>query len=221
MGLAQDSKGIAVHFNGDKGRHEFGLLDCDGYACEEVWAGIRRYHMEEKGWRDIAYSWGACPGCGRQLTGRDWGNRTAANGTNYGNNYYHAVMVLIGGNERLTDKAKITVLDLGYKHRQEYGRMKLVEHGDLAKRVCPGPIIGGWLDDGAPDPRDKKRLRLPTEEEMILHFESNGHRWALYEGSGQRIRLGSEADNQLNELRNESFVKWLGERPDLEQVGVD
>lgn len=220
MGLAENSKGIAVHFNGDKSHHELGLLDCGGSRCLDVWAGIRDYHVNEKGWRDIAYSWGACPGCGRQLEGRDWGTRTAANGTNYGNNYYHAVMVLIGGGEPLTRKAKITVLDLGYKHRQKYNRMKLVGHGDLAKRVCPGSKINGWLDAGAPDPRDRKGSNISTEDEMILHFESNGHRWALYEGSGQIVRLHPDGDAQLSDLHSEAFVKWLGRRDNLEKIGV-
>jgi hypothetical protein len=55
--------------------------------------GMHRYHMEEKGWLDIAYGHVVCRH-GYVFAGRGFGVRSAANGTKAANDRYFAVCFL-------------------------------------------------------------------------------------------------------------------------------
>ena len=63
--------------------------------CIKTWLGWQRYHMDFHGWVDLAYNGGYCQH-GIIFPGRGAGVRSAANGTNEGNQNHYAV-VWIGG----------------------------------------------------------------------------------------------------------------------------
>lgn len=89
--------GATVHHEGPA------LGTYDHSSCPSKVRGIQSYHMDAKGWADIAYSLMPCRhGAIFECRGR--GIRTAANGTNVGNDQAHAVCALVGTGDPLTDE---------------------------------------------------------------------------------------------------------------------
>ena len=77
-------EGVAIHWEGPP------LGSFPHSLCAGKVRAIQRFHMDARGWDDIAYSAVVCPH-GHVFEGRWIGIRTAANGTSYGNNRYYAV----------------------------------------------------------------------------------------------------------------------------------
>lgn len=148
--IANTTRGVALHWNGKP----MGLLSCRGDRCAATWAAIKRWQttVRQPPFRDIAYTWGVCPGCGRKHEGRGWGVRTAANGTNAGNRDWHAVMVMYGLGEPYTQAAKASVLELHAEHRRIYGHGILTTHTAVRNGTtdCPGKDGVDWVKAGGP-----------------------------------------------------------------------
>lgn len=110
--------------------------------------GIQNFHMNTRGWSDIAYSVAADPfGQAWELRGR--GIRTAANGTNACNSGHHAIFVIIGDGETLTDGHKIAIS----RARQWLGGSSHTGlHQDCKATSCPGSEVINWLRAGMPTP---------------------------------------------------------------------
>src|SRR6476469_2135429 len=72
--------GVAVHYGGGA-QH---LTGKSHDACRLRFRSWQDYHMNNRGWADIAYTGGFC-GHGVVMQGRWWDVRTAAQGTNDGN----------------------------------------------------------------------------------------------------------------------------------------
>lgn len=90
--------GVGLHYGGPPQ----GIVAHD--QCADVWRAWQRYHMDKHGWSDIAYTFGACDH-GYLLAGRGVGVRTAANGTDYGNDHFYAICWLGGEDEHPSRKA--------------------------------------------------------------------------------------------------------------------
>ena len=142
----RSSTGITVHWNGGP----MGLLTAAMEVVLRRALGIWRFHVEGRGWADIAYNWLVAPD-GTIIEGRGWGIRSAAQGT-IGNRTKHAVMLMIGVGEKPTDEQLLAVLWLSDEHRRRYGKTKLVPHHRWSATSCPGPDVTRWLRDGAPEP---------------------------------------------------------------------
>lgn len=120
--------------------------------CPSIWRAWDAYHRS-KGWVGIAYSHGACPH-GFVFEGRGSGVRTAAQGTNDGNNRSYAVCALLGAGDVLTDECKVAMLDaraLLVTGRKPAGAV-IWPHNAWHSTSCPGEPIDRWIDDGAPRP---------------------------------------------------------------------
>lgn len=161
--LPRHPKGFGVHYNGPELNLTGGCAE--GRRCANAVRATQNYHMDTKGWSDIAYSFLVCPSCGRIYEGRSWGVRTAANGTNRANNRWHAVMVLIGGDEPITDAAKRSVLYLREAHEDRYGTRRLKPHRRFKSTACPGKPTTDWLKAGAPRPEEEE-AHMPSKEEV-------------------------------------------------------
>lgn len=203
--LPRNPKGFGVHYNGPA----LGLSDCnDGVDCAEAVRGTQNYHMDQKGWSDIAYSFLVCPSCGRVYQGRSWDVRTAANGTNRGNDNWHAVMVLIGDDEPITDAAKYGVLWLQRKHAQRYNTDRLKPHRRFKSTACPGKPTTDWLKEGAPRP-DEEEEHMPSKEEIadetikrLLRSEVHGKPFS------NRLHDADVASRQaIRELRKRDYER--------------
>jgi hypothetical protein len=129
----------------------------DHNRCASLWRGFQAWHMDGRGWQDIAYNWGACPH-GVRYEGRGRGRRSAANGTNSGNARSEAICYIAGAGDPLTDPAKHAFLDAAAA--SEGGRMRW-DHSDWKSTECAGDPIRGWEAQGWPRPGGATPGSLP------------------------------------------------------------
>lgn len=119
----------------------------DHARCANVWRGFQAFHMDGRGWADIAYTSGVCLH-GVRFEGRGRGVRTAANGTNDGNSSSYAVCVIAGEGDRITDAAKMAIVDEGERLGVPVDRV----HADWKGTGCPGADLKAWVHAGARRP---------------------------------------------------------------------
>lgn len=113
-------------------------------SCPGAVRNIQRFHQQTRGWADIAYNFLICPH-GVVFVGRGWGRRSAANGTNAGNTWGHAVMVMVGTGETIGPAVFGSLATLHLEHRRLYGRSLLRTHRSFKSTDCPGPTLTGWV----------------------------------------------------------------------------
>lgn len=130
--------GAAAHWEGG----HLGITAATPHVeCEARWRGIQRYHMVTRGWVDIAYTGGYCQH-GYAFAGRGFYTRTAANGTNSGNQNYYAFCFLGGTGDVATTDA-LNALEWWVREARLKGGagMKVVPHSSLFATACPGPQL--------------------------------------------------------------------------------
>jgi hypothetical protein len=146
--------GTALHYEGPdlgaKGPAVWSHADCAGMV-----RGIQKFHMDTRGWDDIAYTAVVCPH-GYVFEGRGVGQRTAAQGTNLGNQNYYALCGLWGEGDSFTDAAKV-----GYDQGIQWLRRKgagtdVQPHQHFHSTSCPGSAVMAWLKAGRPLPAQPK-----------------------------------------------------------------
>ena len=127
-------------------------------SAKEIMAEVRRWHVKERGWRDVAYA-ALIAENGGTARGRDLDNdgnvleETGAGAVGYNKNVIH--LALAGGkgstaNDLFSDHftpAQDTVLrDMIEEIQERAGRkMKVIGHNDVAAKACPGFQVGPWL----------------------------------------------------------------------------
>lgn len=142
--------GLAVHYTAAEADRVDDPNDCPARV-----RGIQRYHMDTNGWADIAYSWLVCRH-GTIYEGRGWNVRTAANGTNAGNDHYLAVCFLGGdrdGRDDVTDPGRQAIAWLWAEIRRRYQTATRIRpHSYFKATACPGAELRRWLTAGMPLP---------------------------------------------------------------------
>lgn len=150
--------GVAVHWEGP----HIGTFPHS--SCAALVRGIQAYHMDTNGWADVAYSAIACPH-GYIFEGRGPGHRTAANGTDDGNQRFYAVCFLGGEGDDFTAEARQAINDA----IDWLGGGEIVGHRDLTSTACPGDEISAWVRAGHPSPGGTTPAPPPpTEEEVTM-----------------------------------------------------
>jgi hypothetical protein len=138
-------------------------------SCSSIVRGYQNFHMDSRGWADIAYNSLVCPH-GHRYEGRGPGVRSAAQGTTDGNDRSYATCALTGDNDPLSDPMKLAYLDEGTASRL----IKLVwGHRDWKSTACPGDPIYAWRTAGFPRPQEDD---LPYSEEQIIELVQRGIR---------------------------------------------
>lgn len=136
--------GVTFHWEGPH-MGAFGHDKCAGKV-----RGIQRYHMESRGYADIAYTALVCPH-GHVYEGRGIGVRTAANGTDAGNDSWYAVCSLAGEGDPFTDAEKRGLRDAASWLRSSGGASGRVSaHRDHKATACPGDERYRWVHAGMP-----------------------------------------------------------------------
>lgn len=144
--------GSAGHWNGgpvgDTSSHDL---------CERHWRADQIYHMDRQKWADIAYSGGFCQH-GVCLAGRGFFVRTAANGSNTGNQSYYAFCWIGGQGETPTTDA-LNAFEWWVQEARLHGGagMRVKPHNALFATACPGAIITARCNG-----IDNRVLTLPT-----------------------------------------------------------
>lgn len=138
--LQVQSRGIVVHYeavDSSMDTHD---------KCDDRVRRTQRFHQETRGWSDIAYNWLVCRH-GVIYEGRGWGVRSAANGTDEGNDGYHAVCYL-DDDQRGTDLTAAAAAAIGVVVREcgAHGFGSEVRpHSSLKPTACPGEELREWI----------------------------------------------------------------------------
>jgi hypothetical protein len=136
-------------------------------SCAAKVRGIQAFHMDSRGWQDIAYTYLTCPH-GFVFEGRGRDVRTAANGTTQGNSTAYAVCYLGGEDDPFTDAARAA-------QRAALDRLDRIGgagpgrncHRDWKPTACPGDVICGWVRAGQPIPDTPSPTPHPDTEELF------------------------------------------------------
>jgi hypothetical protein len=125
--------------------------------------------MFTRGWADIAYSYLVCKH-GFVFEGRGVGIRTAAQGTNAGNDAFHAVCFLGDDTANRDD-----ITDPGRRAMREavtlcnaWAKVKEVRpHSFFHPTGCPGDELRSWIIRGLPVVPEQKDILDMNEEELL------------------------------------------------------
>lgn len=167
-----DLLGMAVHYSASEYDRapEVGL-------CDDRVRAIQNYHMDAKDhkWADIAYSFLVCHH-GDIFEGRGWGVRTAANGTNWGNDHFLAVCFLGADKvdrDDVTDTGRQAITSVIQECRRRVQTATAVySHSDIKATACPGNELRAWLRLGMPLPvperKEPQRVIVNAPQVTIL-----------------------------------------------------
>ena len=141
--------GFVIHHNGPPAN----CIDRPHTRCEVFWASVRSYHVNTKGWSDIAYSFGICPH-GARFTGRGWDKNQFANGEDVvgvedgPDRDWYSVLAFVGGGYDSVPEEKVTPsMLLGLSRLIDEGRdtgrcgLAVLPHKDFKPKPCPGPTL--------------------------------------------------------------------------------
>ena len=124
--------GVTIHYVGAS------HINDSHASCAGRVRGIQNHHINGNGWADIAYSLLVCAH-GYVYVGRGINRRTAANGTNAGNQNWYAVCALIGGSQKPTDEMVQGIKDaIAYLRRSGGAGSRINGHRDHLATSCPG-----------------------------------------------------------------------------------
>lgn len=137
------TEGVTIHYEGPH------MGDYADESCASKVRGIQAFHMDSRGWADVAYSDIVCRH-GYVYECRGFGVRTAAQGTNPGNSLSYAICVMMGVDDTLTDAAKTAVVERLAWYRSKGSGPKTWVHSDWHSTGCPGDPIRAWVASGMP-----------------------------------------------------------------------
>lgn len=142
--ITPEKGGTALHYEG---------VDVPLKAHTECYKRVQQiqnFHMDTRGWNDIAYTALVCSH-GYVFEGRGPGVRTAANGTDAGNQNYYAICWIGGPKETFPEGARVAIKQAISWLRVEGGAGKAVRpHSYFKSTSCPGDQIRHWLGAGMP-----------------------------------------------------------------------
>jgi N-acetylmuramoyl-L-alanine amidase len=125
----------------------------DHSGCDDRVRQIQNGHMDGNGWDDIAYNFLTCHH-GYTFEGRGWDVRSAANGTDAGNDHYLATCFLGLDREGRDDVTKagrdaIRAVAQTCDNRYVFGNLNK-GHRDFKATACPGNELYAWVKAGMP-----------------------------------------------------------------------
>lgn len=138
---ANCNQGIVLHYDGE-GRN---LSKKAHSECIKYWDWCRRFHINDRGWLDIGYSYGVCPH-GYTFVGRGYNRQQAAQPG--GNTTWHSITLMTGAGEAITEVQRLAVIDT---HRYLIGRgvhSAIRRHNNFVSTSCPGSIITRMIAEG-------------------------------------------------------------------------
>lgn len=125
-----------------------GKTTWDHSKCASLIRGIQNFHMDSRGWADIAYNFIVCPH--RVIfEGRGFNIWNGANGTNTANRTSHAIMWLSGEDNPFTDGEKAAFREaVKLVSDKTLAPDKAVGHRDHKSTACPGDERYRWIQNG-------------------------------------------------------------------------
>jgi hypothetical protein len=140
------SGGSTAHYEGPA----LGGFPWPHSRCPSIWRADQAWHIDHNHWADIAYTGGICIH-GFIFVGRWFGRRTAANGSNEGNQRSYAWCYMAGQGEPFTDEAK-GAMSYAFSLAQDVGGAgpNIWPHKHWFNTACPGDPVEQWLNAGHP-----------------------------------------------------------------------
>jgi len=179
------------HYSGADADEQADHANCAGRV-----RGIQRYHMDTRGWLDIAYSFLVCVH-GYVFAARGYGVRTAATGPANG----HSLAVCFLGNDSagradVTPAAQQAHVEIARAINERYGRvLRYAGHRDFMATACPGDELYRYVRSAefarasAPsDPSKELRWLLPW-----LDWKLGGEEGPRPRGAPKKIPEGAWA----------------------------
>lgn len=159
------SKPSTAHWNGPVLKVS-GSITWDHSKCASLVRGIQNYHMDAKGWSDIAYNFIECPH-GYTYEGRGLNVNNGANGTNDGNRTSHAVMCLAGEENPFPDSEKSEFREcVKYIADHTDAPDRCIGHRDHKATACPGNERYDWVHRGMP----LNNVPVPQPSPVVSNF---------------------------------------------------
>lgn len=138
--IAARPLGTTIHWEGPK----IGTFPHD--ACADKVRGIQVFHMNTRGWADIAYNYIVCPH-GYVFEGRGLNVGSGANGTTQANYDWYAVCALTGEGDPTTPALLSGIAD-AVALCQTRAASKVNGHRDHFSTACPGPELYAAVQAG-------------------------------------------------------------------------
>lgn len=171
-------RGFVIHHNGPE-------ANCIGQPhdrCERFWNAVKSYHMNTRGWSDIAYSFGVCPH-GIRFTGRGWYKNQFANGADVvgaddgADSYWYTVIVFIGTGEAPTDAMVNGVRALIAEGRQaDHCDDRVLPHNAFKVKACPGPeftaFAAAWDNNVLVAPTPTGGLTMAEVDDILAKLDN-------------------------------------------------
>lgn len=128
--------GVAVHYSAANSDEQQGHEHCAARV-----RAIQAFHMDTRGWLDIAYSFLFCKH-GFVFEGRGWNLRPASQGTNAGNDHYHSICFLGDDSTKrddLTPDGRRALATFLLAAGERYPKARAVKpHSTFTDTACPG-----------------------------------------------------------------------------------
>jgi hypothetical protein len=116
-------------------------------SCATKVRGIQNFHMDSRGWNDVAYNSIVCPH-GYIYECRWYGARGGANGTSTGNKLSYAHCALIGEGDLVTADLKMGMTNVRRYFESLGSGTKQWGHRDWKATACPGEPLYDWVKSG-------------------------------------------------------------------------
>jgi hypothetical protein len=183
-------RGFTIHHNGPPAK----CVGRDHGRCVAFWAAVKNYHVNTRGWSDIAYSFGVCPH-GTRFEGRGWVKSQWANGDdvvgpdNGRDREWYTVLVFLGQDATVHEKPTPEMVE-GVKAVIAEGRrlgrcgLEVLPHNAFKVKNCPGPEFTALAAKWNNAPLDTGSGITPPPEDDVL---TNAQDLALQE-SVTRLR---------------------------------
>lgn len=192
------ARGVAVHWEGPTMGWPWPHSQCAARV-----RGIQAFHMDSRGWADIAYNDLVC-GHGYVFEGRGPDVRNAANGGNGNDNATHMAICYIGGEgDEFTAAARDAINDAAEHLGVAGGDWR--PHRYFTETACPGDVIAAWVAAGHP------RVTAPTPEEDDLTPEQAQQ---LAEVAAY-VRSRAAAERDANRTNDDRFATLNGTLDDV------
>lgn len=187
-------------------------------AVASALRGWQNYHMDTRGWSDIAYQV-AVDQAGRAWTLRGLRTQSGANGNNDLNERYGAILLVLVTGEQPTAALKATTRAVIADFRHLYPRGTAIRPHSAVRpggTDCPGPaaraaiargeFTPGHVEDDLPYTQAQLRAMMQAEiEEYMRRF------WAAPTGTGTALRM------QLNRIEAAVTRSAISENTGLEE----
>ena len=166
-------------------------------TCYSLVRGIQAFHMDGRGWADIAYNALACPH-GWVFEGRGANVRSAAHGEP-GNSLSYAICFLSGIGDPFTpEQARAWSDGVAWLMDDGGASGALHCHRDWMSTACPGDDRCSWIKAGAipPVPTPPEEPEMPTAPAYA--YDTNGTLWVAALGADKKTvyvkRIGIDPD---------------------------